>query len=611
MWGRAKLLLQYFIISLIIQACNIEETTSNHRQNDLITVKRPNERMVLYQVLPRLFGNKKNTNKPWGTLEENGSGKFNDFTQKALIKIKGMGYTHIWYTGVIEHGVLTDYTKHNIPLDDADVVKGRAGSPYAIKDYYDVNPDLAVSVKDRMSEFEALVLRSHDVGLKVIIDFVPNHVARGYTSDTKPSGTKDFGENDDVSQSFLASNNYYYLPNQDFKVPEGYESLGEYTFPTKDGYFKEYPAKATGNDVFSSTPSVNDWFETVKLNYGVDYKNGRAQYFDPIPNTWIKMRDILLYWASKNIDGFRCDMAEMVPAEFWGWVTKEVKEQYPEVSFTAEIYNPDSYRTYIHEGGFDYLYDKVEMYDTLKHIIQDKATTDDITTIWQKQEGISSNMLRFLENHDEQRIASPDFAGDMKKGVPMMAVSAFMHQGPVMMYFGQDIGEPGQGYSGFGHDDGRTTIYDYWGVPEHQKWMNNGAFDGGLLSDEQTQLQAEYIDILKTCNEHPAIREGDFYDLHYYNRNDAYEGYSNKLYAFLRHADKSNVLVVVNFGETEEIARLKIPQDAWEKMELTQPEINVSVLPNPIKRESTVNYEDATPLTLSISALHYLIIELK
>ena len=562
-------------------------------------------RMIVYQVMTRLFGNQHTTNKPWGTLEENGVGKFNDFTEKALTELKQFGYTHVWYTGVIEHGVLTDYSAYGIPLDDADVIKGRAGSPYAIKDYYDVNPDLAVNIANRMAEFEALVNRSHDAGLKVLIDFVPNHVAREYRSDVNPGTFPDFGADDDQNLAFHPNNNYYYFPNESFRVPEGYQSLGEHSFPTKNGHFDEVPARATGNDVFQASPSINDWFETVKLNYGVDYLDHRKTYFSPIPNTWHKMKDILLYWAGKGVDGFRCDMAEMVPVEFWHWVIREVKEQYPDINFTAEIYNPNNYRSYISHGGFDYLYDKVELYDTLKHIIQGHASTDAITGIWQRQEGIADNMLRFLENHDEQRIASPDFAGDMAKGIPMMAVTAWMHRGPVMMYFGQEVGEPGKGFSGFSGDDGRTTIFDYWGVPEHQKWMNDGQFNEVRLSPEQTQLRQRYQNILTSCNLLPALATGAFYDLHYYNRNEQYTGYSDQVYAFLRHSETDARLIVVNFGTTAEDVSIKIPEDAWQKMGITS--ATVKVAGQQIDRHTTLDYTQASALRLEVQALDYVI----
>ncbi|MDH5610216.1 MAG: alpha-amylase family glycosyl hydrolase, partial [Cyclobacteriaceae bacterium] len=274
-----------------------------------------NNRPVVYQLMTRLFGNTKTANVPWGTIEENGVGKFADITPKALSALQAQGYTHIWYTGVLEHALLTDYTAFGIPLDDADVVKGRAGSPYAIKDYYDVDPDLATDVAHRMQEFEALVGRTHEAGLQLLIDFVPNHVARGYSSDARPEGVRDFGEDDNTQLAFAPNNNFYYLPGTTFQVPDDYVSLGEHDFPTKDGRFDESPAKVSGNDVFTATPSSNDWFETVKLNYGVDYPSGRTTHFEPIPDTWVKMENILMYWAAKGVDGFRCDMAEMVPVE--------------------------------------------------------------------------------------------------------------------------------------------------------------------------------------------------------------------------------------------------------------------------------------------------------
>src|SRR6478735_339182 len=437
------------------------------------------KKIVIYQMMTRLFGNQTTLNKPYGTIEENGVGKFNDINDAALRGIKELGVTHVWYTGVIEHALLTDYTAQGIPLDDADVVKGRAGSPYAIKDYYDVNPDLAVNVKERMKEFEQLIERTHTQGMKVIIDFIPNHVARSYHSDAKPEGVKDLGEEDDLTVSFKASNNFYYLPGQSFQPPKKYNALGDQPFPTKDGKFDETPAKVTGNDQFTAAPGVNDWFESVKLNYGVDIQQGRKTYFDPIPNTWEKMRDILVYWAGKKVDGFRCDMAEMVPAEFWHWVIPQLKAVNPEIIFIAEIYQPQEYRNYLDNGRFDFLYDKVQLYDTLRLLINKKSSTESIPKIQQSLDGINDNMVHFMENHDEQRIASKYFATDPWKAIPAMVISTMIDKGPVMIYFGQEVGEPGLGVKGFGVEDGRTTIYDYWGVPEHQKWVNGGKYDGG------------------------------------------------------------------------------------------------------------------------------------
>jgi len=523
-------------------------------------------KIAIYQMIPRLFGNQKTLNKPYGTVEENGVGKLNDINDVALNGISELGVTHIWYTGIIEHALLTDYTKYGLPLDDADVVKGRAGSPYAIKDYYDIDPDLAVDVRNRMQEFERLVKRTHDHHLKVIIDFVPNHVARRYSSDAKPKGVKDLGENDDTTVSFSPKNNFYYLPGQSFHPPSDYVPLGNNPFPSKDGKFDETPAKATGNNQFTSTPGINDWFETVKLNYGVDIQHGGQGFFDPIPNTWEKMRDILVFWAGKKIDGFRCDMAEMVPVEFWHWVIPFVKAVNPEIIFIAEIYNPAQYRNYIDQGGFDFLYDKVQLYDTLRGLISQHNSTTDITRIQQELAGIDRNMLHFLENHDEQRIASSYFAGDPWKAIPAMVVSATVDRGPVMIYFGQEVGEPGAGTEGFGGDDGRTTLFDYWGVPEHQKWVNSGKYDGDSLSSEQKQLRQFYRDLLNFVVSDPAIGQGDYEDLTLFNTQAG--NMSDRINAFARALGEERLIIVSGFNLKTEHVRIQLTKEAIEKLKL-------------------------------------------
>ncbi|MBD2769317.1 alpha-amylase family protein [Hymenobacter sp. BT664] len=504
-------------------------------------------KLVIYQLLPRLFGNKVALNKPYGTIRENGCGKFNDINNKALDEIKAMGVSHVWYTGVIEHATMTDYTSQGIPADDADVVKGRAGSPYAIKDYYDVDPDLAVVVKNRMVEYEALIKRTHDHGLKVIMDFIPNHVARSYRSDAKPQGVVDLGATDDKTKAFAPNNNFYYLPGKSFVVPAGYNPLGSAKGFKEDHKYSENPAKATGNDVFSEAPKVTDWFETIKLNYGVDYLNDRKLYFEPVPNTWKKMRDILLYWAGKNVDGFRCDVAEMVPVEFWAYVIPEVKKVNPNIVFIAEAYNPKEYKTYLDKGKFDFLYDKVGLYDGLRKLMRQEGTTENITKVWKEESnGFSSHMLRFLENHDEQRIASKGFAGDPRRAIPAMTVTATLASGPVMIYSGQEVGEPARGAAGFNTGDGRTTIFDYWGVPEHQKWMNQGKFDGAKLSEEQKSLRDFYVRLLNLTNSSEALRQGRFYELQ--DANNLGKEYDQRyLYSYLRYTDKQRLLIVVNF----------------------------------------------------------------
>jgi glycosidase len=525
-------------------------------------------KVIVYQLLVRLFGNKETTNKPYGTLQENGVGKFSDINDRALVSLRELGITHVWYTGIIEHAVLTDYTSYGIPLDDADVVKGRAGSPYSIKDYYDVNPDLADDVRNRMQEFEQLVERTHRNDLKVIIDFVPNHVARGYRSDKKPEGVRDLGEDDDRSVRFKATNNFYYLPGQSFVVPQDYDPLGEGNeFPTKDGKFEETPARVTGNDQFTASPGVNDWFETIKLNYGVDIENGRQTFFDPVPDTWVKMRDILVFWANKKVDGFRCDMAEMVPVEFWSWAIPQVKAVNPEIIFIAEIYNPSQYKNYINTGRFDYLYDKVQLYDTLRLLVNGRSSTEDIAQIQESLTGLNANMLHFLENHDEQRIVSQFFAGNAEKALSAMVVSATIDKGPVMIYFGQEVGEPGAGDAGFSGDDGRTTHFDYWGVPEHQKWMNGGEFDGGLLNEEQKELRQFYSSLLNLAGKNPAIVSGDYYDLT--RENIRLKNFGDDIVAFIRAYEEEKLLIVAGFNSRAKTIRVTIPTTIAEKLGLS------------------------------------------
>ena len=564
-------------------------------------------KLIIYQMMTRLFGNKVSTNEKYGTIEANGVGKFRDINPAALNAIRDMGVTHVWYTGILEHATLTDYTAYGIPLDDADVVKGRAGSPYAIKDYYDVNPDLAVNVNERMREFEALVERTHEHGMKVIIDFVPNHVARAYHSDAKPAEVKDFGENDDTSVVFKASNNFYYLPGQSFKPPASYQPLGSLPHPTKNGVFAETPAKVTGNDDFSANPGVNSWFETVKLNYGVDIQNNRTTHFDPIPDTWIKMRDILLFWIEKDVDGFRCDMAEMVPVEFWQWVIPQVKDKNPAATFIAEIYDPGQYRNYIQRGKFDFLYDKVLLYDTLRLLINGERSTADIATIQNSLEGITQHMLHFLENHDEQRVASPFFAGGPWKAIPAMVISATIDQGAVMIYFGQEVGEPGTGEEGFQGDDGRTTIFDYWGVPEHQKWMNGGAFDGGLLSDEQKQLRRTYTELLSFVRTSEAVSQGAYLDVTEHNISRG--NFSDDVHAFLRFSENERLLIINSFNEKDQQIRVELPRDAFTKMGLDSTQAYIAR--DMLWRETEVGFDKELSFSLNLRPYSSFIFKIK
>ncbi|ACE83734.1 alpha-amylase family protein [Cellvibrio japonicus] len=554
-------------------------------------------KFVVYQVFTRLFGNTNTTNKPWGTIEENGVGKFNDITEKALAGIKELGVTHVWYTGVPHHAVIRDYTTYGISNDDPDVVKGRAGSPYAVKDYYSVNPDLATDPAKRIEEFEALIARTHQQGMKVIIDIVPNHVARRYESLAKPEGVKDFGATDDTTKEYARANNFYYVIGEAFAVPEavnGYQPLGGEAHPLSDGLFEEVPAKWTGNGSRLAQPKADDWYETVKINYGVrpdgskDFPELPADYAHKsiaehvafwqdksVPDSWIKFRQIAEYWLDKGVDGFRFDMAEMVPVEFWSYLNSAIKQKKTDAFLLAEIYNPKAYRDYIHLGKMDYLYDKVEMYDSLKEIIQGKVETDVLIPIQQGLADIEHHMLHFLENHDEQRIASPEFAGSPEKAKPAMVVSALIGSSPTMIYFGQEVGEPGAIDSGFG-DPSRTTIFDYAGVPHHQRWMNGGKFDGGALSREERGLRDFYVKLMRFSAVHPALL-GEYQEIHRFNRDQA-PGYNGRLFSFVRWKAASERLIVVSNFDASAAAEvsLQLPPALIQQWQLQQGDYRLS-----------------------------------
>ena len=517
-------------------------------------------RPVIYQIFTRLYGNKTKNNKPNGTLQENGSAKMNDITATKLQRISRMGFTHVWFTGLIEHATQTDHTAFGISKDHPAVVKGKAGSPYAIKDYYDIDPDLAVSVPDRMKEFKALLNRTHKAGLKMVIDFVPNHVARHYHSDAAPKGVEDLGEKDDTTKGFDPQNNFYYLPGQQLRTD--FARSAAQTEP-----YVELPAKATGNDCFNASPSRNDWYETVKLNYGIDYQGGRTTHFSPTPSTWKKMTDILLFWAEKGVDAFRCDMAEMVPTAFWSHAVAAVKKEHPNVLFIGEVYNPAQYRDYL-AAGFDYLYDKVGLYDTLRAIVCGNASASCITSCWQATDDIKEHMLHFLENHDEQRIASAYFAGNAEKAKPALAAGALMSPGAYMVYAGQEIGEAGMDAEGFSGNDGRTTIFDYWNPASLQK-LTAPAFEK-KLTPEEAALYDYYQKILTLCNSRKAFEQGGFFDLQYANYGRDYGYNCDRQYSFLRHFGREVYLVAVNFDPASVQVGIKIPSHAFDVLKLRE-----------------------------------------
>lgn len=543
---------------------------------------------VIYQVFTRLFDNDNTNNKPWGTLEENGVSKFADFNKKALSEIRDLGVTHIWYTGVLHHAMVADYTKFGISNDDPDIVKGRAGSPYAVKDYYSVDPDLAVDPSKRMEEFEALIARTHEQEMKVIIDIVPNHIARKYEGLNNPEGVSDFGANDDNSVAYHRDNNFYYIIGESFQVPDwsnNYKPLGGEEHALADGKFTEDPAKWTGNGSRLSQPHENDWYETVKINYGVrpdgskDFdslpegfeKMDHQAHFDfwkdkTVPDSWMKFRDIALFWLAKGVDGLRYDMAEMVPVEFWSYMNSSVKMQYPDALLLAEVYNPDLYRDYIRLGKMDYLYDKVGFYDSIKHMMQGHGWTDHIPKVQEEVFDIEHHMLHFLENHDEQRIASPDFAGSAEKGKPAMVVSTTISTSPTLLYFAQEVGEPGAENAGFGSPT-RTSIFDYIGVPHFQRWTNHGQFDGGALSAEEKELRSFYQKLLSFSINSEALM-GHYKEIHYYNK-DQNNAYDHRIFSFVRWSENEQLIIISNFdAEKQYDLNLRLPEEIVEAWQL-------------------------------------------
>ncbi|MFD2916540.1 alpha-amylase family glycosyl hydrolase [Psychroserpens luteus] len=623
--------IKFNIIAIVLVCffgCKNEEKKVQESTTPKIELKK---KEVVYQVFTRLFGNTNTNNKPWGTLEENGVGKFSDFNDKALKKIKDLGVTHIWYTGVPHHDVITDYTKYGISNDDPDIVKGRAGSPYAVKDYYNVNPDLADNVENRLAEFEALIERSHKAGLKVIIDIVPNHVARNYQSLSNPEGASDFGAEDNTTVVYDVNNNFYYNPGEAFKVPEwkhGYQPLGGEKNPLADSKFEEVPAKWTGNGSRASQPDVNDWYETVKVNYGVSPEGRKdfdelpdgydeqhyTKHFDfwqdkKIPSSWKKFKDIALYWTAKGVDGFRYDMAEMVPVEFWSYMNSHIKMKNPNAFLLAEVYNPSLYREYIKKGKMDYLYDKVQLYDTIKHVMQGHGKTDNIPPILEDLSDIEHHMLHFLENHDEQRIASPDFAGSAKKGKPAMVVSTTATTAPTMVYFGQEFGEPGAEDLGFG-DPTRTSIFDYGSVPSMVRWVNDKKFDGGQSTSEEKELRDFYKRLLNFTINSSALAS-NYKDIHAYNQQNT-EWYNDKVLSFVRWSDDEQLIIVSNFNAENTYGfELQIPSEILKTWNLSDGEYQFEdQLYNTYNSTLKVNGEQGT-IRIDVKPLESFILKLK
>lgn len=558
------------------------------------------EKLIIYQAFPRIFTNMNDTCIPNGKYEENGAGKLNDISPKLLKSLREMGVNCLWLTGVIEMATKTAFGDGRIPADNPNVVKGEAGSPYAIKDYYDIAPAIATDLDLRMKEFEDTVRRVHKADMKLIIDFVPNHTARIYHSDSAPEGVKDFGADDDITKFFAPNNNYYYLTNQQFSPHF------DIAKPGTDPYV-EFPAKATGNDCYSAFCGETDWYETVKLNYGYD-PGDRWGHFDPVPDTWLKMLSVLRFWASKGVDGFRCDMVFMVPCEFWHWAIPQVKQYYPDILFIGEIYDVGLYRTFLDYCHFDYLYDKVNLYDTLVGIERWSKSAAQLTSCWQTVDGIGDRMLNFLENHDEVRFASREFADNPAKVVPFLVVSSMISKGPFMIYYGQELGEMAHDNEGFAGDNNRSTIFDYWSYDTLRRWYDSGKCSLRRLTRHERWLRAVYSTCLNLCNTSGAIREGEFFDLMYVNlRNPGFN--PHKQFAFLRYNSHETLLIIANFDSQPATVDLHIPDLAFDMAEIKEGHFHSDDLL--WKLPHTFEIERGKPVKLEVGAYDALIIPLQ
>jgi len=517
-------------------------------------------------MLPRLWGNDTTDVRKNGSLAENGTGRFSDIDEATLGYLKWLGCTHVWYTGILRHS--SQVSVADCVSSHPQFVKGNAGSPYAICDYYDVNAYLADVPEERMNEYEALIGRTHDAGLRVIMDFVPNHVSRDYGKSGFLPGHPLLGGDDDKSVHWKAENDFFYYPGQCLKLPVA--------VPEGMSPYEECPAMATGNNCYNPEPGINDWYETVKINYG-----------DSHTSTWDKMFDIIDYWAGKGVDGFRCDMVELVPPEFFKWLISKAKAKYPSLIFIAEVYKKELYREYIKNIGFDFLYDKSGLYDTLRTVVEKNVNDDGMPVeLWQSATGITRNwqflgdlqpyMLNFLENHDEQRFASDYFGKDAHDTFAPLYVSLFLNTAPFMIYFGEEIGERGMDEEGFSGCDGRTTIFDWWSISSIRrlrKVISSGEYrslsadrlvEAGLKKEE-AEVFVRFAEAVRTAASDEAVRKGTTYDLCYCNMSS--DGFDkNRHFAYLRDYEEHTLLIAANFSGHDALMKLTLPEHAFEWM---------------------------------------------
>lgn len=273
-----------------------------------------------------------------------------------------------------------------------------------------------------------------------------------------------------------------------------------------------------------------DWTDTDKIDYSCS-------------ENWEKMLNVILFWAAKGVDAFRCDMVELVPVDYWAWLIPAAKAKYPNLEFIAEVYDFNSYGRFKNEAKFDYLYDKSGLYDRIRAIYSGYGSTSELTANWQRLGELQPAMLNFLENHDEQRLASPYFAGSAQRGFAALAMSALFYPAPFMFYFGQELGEDA-------HDgaEGRTSIFS-WVRP----------------IKPTSRLSAEQKDVLEVYRRVLGLKEklGDASNFDLCYAQSASQGFDfNRHFAFLRRSDKMEVLVVCNFSDSPADITINIPEEA-------------------------------------------------
>ena len=395
--------------------------------------------------------------------------------------------------------------------------------------------------------------------MKVLIDFVPNHVSRDYGKAglvMQQESLPPLGSGDDCSVHWKPENDFYYYPGQSLILPvSGMKSEGYY----------ESPAKASGN-CFSPAPDKNAWYETIRLNY--------CDFHTP---TWDKMLDIVRYWCRKGVDGFRCDMVEMVPWQFMKWLIESIKAEFHDVIFIAEVYVKEMYCHYIETVGFDFLYDKSGLYDTLRAVVEGHGTARAVTWNWQMLGDLQPHMLNFLENHDEQRFASPFFGKDAGRTPAPLCASMLFNASPFMIYFGEEIGEPGMDEEGFSGRDGRTTIFDCWSVASLSrldKYIHGGE---GLTEEEKATLSV--FREAASLSSAQAVSEGKTFDLGYCNAGS--RGFNPDChFAFLRGTGDDTLLFVCNFSGEDTSMDVLVPEEAVRYLGMKKTEafvVNVSV----------------------------------